>query len=256
MAAESSLAGRHALITGGGTGIGAAVAEHLSRAGAKLSLLGRRIEPLRAVSDRFGGEAIPCDVTDPARVRAAFNEARAANGPIELLIANAGIAESAPFHKMTREAWDRIIATNLTAAFDCAREAIGDLLKCDAGRLVFVASVASLRGVPYAAHYAASKHGLVGLMRSLAAEYAKTGLTVNAVCPGYVDSPMTDQSVARVSDITGRSEDDARSAITNMNASGRLVDPQAIANVVAMLCLPLSQDMNGAAITIDGGTSA
>ena len=149
---------------------------------------------------------------------------------------------------MTRDSWDRIIATNLTAAFDCAQAAIGDLLKSDNGRLVFVASVASLRGVPYAAHYAASKHGLLGLMRSLAAEYAKSNLTVNAVCPGYVDTPMTDQSVARVSEITGRSEDDARSAITNMNASGRLVDPQAIGNVIAMLCLPLSRDINGAAI--------
>jgi NAD(P)-dependent dehydrogenase (short-subunit alcohol dehydrogenase family) len=157
---------------------------------------------------------------------------------------------------MTRESWDRIIATNLTAAFDCAHLAIGDLLESGNGRLVFVASVASLRGVPYAAHYAASKHGLLGLMRSLAAEYAKTNLTVNAVCPGYVDTPMTDQSVARVSKITGRSEPDSRAAITNMNASGRLVDPLAIGNVVAMLCMPLSRDINGAAITIDGGTSA
>jgi NAD(P)-dependent dehydrogenase (short-subunit alcohol dehydrogenase family) len=250
------LEGRHALITGGGTGIGAAAAEHLNAAGAKLSLLGRRLEPLQAVAASAGGTAIQCDVTDSGRIRAAFDEARAANGPIELLIVNAGIAESAPFHKMTRESWDRIIGVNLTAAFECARAAIGDLLKSDNGRLVFVASVASLRGVPYAAHYAASKHGLLGLMRSLAAEYAKTNLTVNAVCPGYVDTPMTDQSVARVSEITGRSEDQARSAITNMNASGRLVDPQAIGNVIAMLCLPLSRDINGAAVTIDGGTSA
>jgi 3-hydroxybutyrate dehydrogenase len=256
MSAESPLNGRHALITGGGTGIGAAGAEHLSAAGATLSLLGRRIEPLKAVAERYGGAAIACDVTDPARITAAFDEARAANGPIDLLIVNAGIAESAPFHKMTREAWNRIIATNLTAAFDCSREAIGDLLKSDNGRLVFVASVASLRGVPYASHYAASKHGLLGLMRSLAAEYAKTSLTVNAVCPGYVDTPMTDQSVARVAEITGRSAGDSRSVITNMNASGRLVDPQAIGNVIAMLCLPLSRDINGAAITLDGGTSA
>lgn len=256
MAGESPLAGRHALITGGGTGIGAAAAEHLSAAGAKLSVLGRRIEPLQAVADSYGGAVIQCDVTDPERIRAAFDEARATNGAIDLLIVNAGIAGSAPFHKMTRESWDGIIGTNLTAAFDCTRAAIGDLLKSDSGRLVFVASVASLRGVPYAAHYAASKHGLLGLMRSLAAEYAKTSLTVNAVCPGYVDTPMTDQSVARVSQITGRSEGDARSAITNMNASGRLVDPQAIANIIAMLCLPLSRDINGAAITIDGGTSA
>jgi 3-hydroxybutyrate dehydrogenase len=186
----------------------------------------------------------------------AFDEARSANGPIDLLVVNAGIAESAPFHKMTRESWDRIIGTNLTAAFECARAAIGDLLKSDNGRLVFIASVASIRGVPYAAHYAASKHGLLGLTRSLAAEYAKTNLTVNAVCPGYVNTPMTDQSVARVSEITGRSSEDSRAVITNMNASGRLVDPEAIANIVLMLCQPLSRDINGAAITIDGGTSA
>ncbi len=254
--AESPLAGRHALITGGGTGIGAAAAQHLSAAGAKLSLLGRRLEPLQAIAESHGGIAVGCDVTIAEQIGNAFDEARTLNGPIDLLIVNAGIAESAPFHKMTRESWDKIIGTNLTAAFECSRAAIGDLLKSDNGRLVFVASVASLRGVPYAAHYAASKHGLLGLMRSLAVEYAKTNLTVNAVCPGYVDTPMTDQSVARVSQITGRSEGDARSAITNMNASGRLVDPQAIGNVIAMLCLPLSGDINGAAVTIDGGTAA
>jgi len=254
--AESPLSGRHALITGGGTGIGAAAAAHLHAAGAKLSLLGRRMEPLQAVAESCGGIAVGCDVTDASQIGNAFDEARTLNGPIDLLIVNAGIAESAPFHKMTRDSWDKIIATNLTAAFECSRSAIGDLLKSDNGRLVFVASVASLRGVPYAAHYAASKHGLLGLMRSLAAEYAKTSLTVNAVCPGYVDTPMTDQSVARVSQITGRSEGDARAAITGMNASGRLVDPQAIGNVIAMLCLPLSRDINGAAVTIDGGTAA
>ena len=251
-----TLEGRHALITGAGTGIGAAAAAELAGAGAKLSLLGRRLEPLQATADKTGGAVIQCDVTDSERIRSAFDEARAANGAIEMLVVNAGIAESAPFHKMTRDSWDRIIATNLTAAFECAHAAIGDLLKSDNGRLVFVASVASLRGVPYAAHYAASKHGLLGIARSLAAEYAKTNLTVNAVCPGYVDTPMTDQSVARVSQITGRSEGDARSVITNMNASGRLVDPAAIANIILMLCLPLSRDINGAAITIDGGTSA
>jgi 3-hydroxybutyrate dehydrogenase len=251
-----SLEGRHALVTGGGTGIGAAAATHLHAAGAKVSLLGRRMEPLLEVAKNVGGNAVGCDVTDCEQIRHAFDEARALNGPIEMLIVNAGIAESAPFHKMTRESWDRIIAVNLTAAFDCAQAALADLMASDNGRLVFVASVASLRGVPYAAHYAASKHGLLGLMRSLAAEYAKTNLTVNAVCPGYVDTPMTDQSVARVSQITGRSEDQSRDIITNMNASGRLVDPQAIGNVIAMLCLPLSRDINGAAITLDGGTSA
>jgi NAD(P)-dependent dehydrogenase (short-subunit alcohol dehydrogenase family) len=253
---ESALEGRHALITGGGTGIGAATAEQLADEGARVTLIGRRLEPIQAIADRIAGAATQCDVTDPEQLARAFEIARAAYGPIDILVVNAGVAESAPFHKMTRESWDRLIATNLTAAFGCARAAIGDLLKSDSGRLVFVASVAGLRGVPYAAHYASSKHGLLGLMRSLAAEYARTSLTVNAVCPGYVDTPMTDQSVERVSEITGRSEQDSRSIITNMNASGRLVDAQAVANVIAMLCLPISRDINGAAITIDGGTSA
>ncbi len=256
MAENNWLEGRHALVTGGGTGIGASAAAHLHAAGAKVSLLGRRMEPLQQVAERIGGYAVSCDVTQPDQIAKAFDEARTLSGPIELLVVNAGIAESAPFHKMTRESWDRIIATNLTAAFDCAQAALPDLLKSENGRLVFVASVASLRGVPYAAHYAASKHGLLGLARSLAAEYAKTNLTVNAVCPGYVDTPMTDQSIARVSAITGRSEDDSRSAIVNMNASGRLVDPDGIATMILTLCLPQSRDINGAAVTIDGGTSA
>ena len=256
MAENNWLEGRHALVTGGGTGIGASAAAHLHAAGAKVTLLGRRMEPLQQTAERIGGYAVSCDVTQPGQIAKAFEEARTLNGPIELLVVNAGIAESAPFHKMTRESWDRIIATNLTAAFDCAQAALPDLLKSENGRLVFVASVASLRGVPYAAHYAASKHGLLGLARSLAAEYAKTNLTVNAVCPGYVDTPMTDQSIARVSAITGRSEDDSRSAIVNMNASGRLVDPDGIASMILTLCLPQSRDINGAAVTIDGGTSA
>ena len=254
--ADRPLEGRHALITGGGTGIGAATAEALHAAGARISLLGRRMEPLLDVARVTDGIAIQCDVTDHDSIHRAFDEARAKNGLIGLLIVNAGIAESAPFHKMTRESWDRIIAVNLTGAFDTVQSGLPDLLKAQDARVVFIASVASLRGVPYAAHYAASKHGLLGLMRSMAAEYARSKMTVNAVCPGYVDTPMTDQSVARVSQITGRGEGDARSAITNMNASGRLVDPKAIANLVLTLCLPLSRDINGAAVTIDGGTSA
>jgi 3-hydroxybutyrate dehydrogenase len=256
MQADKPLDGRHALITGGGTGIGAATAELLCAAGAKVSLLGRRLEPLQAVAERVSGAAITCDVTYRDGIQQAFQKSREANGRIELLIVNAGIADSAPFHKMTREGWDRIIAVNLTGAFDSVQAALPDLLQTEDARVIFVASVASLRGVPYAAHYAASKHGLLGLMRSMAVEYAKSKMTVNAVCPGYVDTPMTDQSIARVSQITGRSEGEARDVISGMNASGRLVDPAAIANVILTLCLPLSRDINGAAITIDGATSA
>jgi len=252
----SRLAGRHALVTGGGTGIGAAVAEQLSAEGATLSLLGRRMGPLNAVAEAVGGSAIACDVSDPDAIGRALDEARATNGPIDILIVNAGIADSAPFARISRESWQRIIAVNLTGAFDCAQAALPDLLKSENGRLVFVASVAGLQGVAYAVHYAASKHGLIGLMRSLAAEYAKTSLTVNAVCPGFVDTPMTRQTAERLVEKTGRSEDQALAAITAMNASGRLVQPAAVATMIATLCLPESRDVNGAAITIDGGTSA
>ena len=250
------LQSRHALITGGGTGIGAAAATHLNAAGAKVTVLGRRPEPLEQIRKIVGGTAVQADVTDRAEIERAFAEARAANGPIEMLVVNAGIADIAPFAKTSRDSWDRIIATNLTAAFDCAQAALPDLLASEHGRLVFVASVASLRGVPYAAHYAASKHGLLGLMRSLAVEFARTRLTVNAVCPGYVDTPMTNDSIARVMAKTGRSEEQSRAAIEGQNASGRLVHPDAIGTMIMTLCLPQSQDVNGAAITIDGGTSA
>lgn len=252
----NALKGRHALITGGGSGIGAATARALASEGAKVSLLGRRMKPLESVAKETGGRPFHCDVSDPSSIASAFAAARDAHGPIDMLIVNAGIADSAPFAKMTREAWDRIVGVNLTAAFETVREGVADLLASDAGRLVFVASVAGLRGVPYAAHYAASKHGMVGLMRSLAAEYAKANLTVNAVCPGYVDTPMTDQSVSRVSTITGRSDEQSRGAIAAMNANGKLVAPEEVAAVIALLCRPESRSTNGTAIPVDGGTSA
>jgi 3-hydroxybutyrate dehydrogenase len=250
------LEGRHALITGGGTGIGASTAAHLHAAGARLSLLGRRIEPLERTATIVSGTAIQCDVTDRAGIGRAFDEARAANGPIELLIVNAGIGDSAPFGRTPRDSWDRIIATNLTAAFDCAQLALDDLLAAKKGRLVFVASVAGLRGAPYAAPYSASKHGLVGLSSSLAAEFARTNLTVNAVCPSFVDTPMVDETVARIARVSKRDEEQSREAIKAMNKHGKLVHPDAVATMILTLCLPQSQDVNGAAIPIDGGTTA
>jgi 3-hydroxybutyrate dehydrogenase len=256
MAGNNWLEGRHALITGGGTGIGAATATHLHAAGAKISLLGRRLEPLERMAAIVEGKAIGCDVTDREAIARAFDEARAANGPISFLIVNAGIGDSAPFGRTTREAWDRIIATNLTSAFDCAQAALPDLLGQEDARIVFVASVAGLRGAPYAAPYSASKHGMIGLMRSLAGEFAKSPMTVNAVCPGFVDTPMADQTVERIARTTGRNEDQARSAVEGMNASGRMVHPDAVATQILTLCLPQSRDVNGTAITIDGGTTA
>jgi NAD(P)-dependent dehydrogenase (short-subunit alcohol dehydrogenase family) len=250
------LQGRHALITGGGTGIGAETARALGAEGAKLSLLGRRIEPLQAVADEIGGTAIACDVTSRDDMERAFREARAANGPFDIVILNAGIGDSAPFQRTKREAWDRIIATNLTALFDGAQLALPDLLDGEDKRLVIVASVAGLKGAAYAAPYVASKHGAVGLTKSLALEYAKTGLTVNAVCPAFVDTPMVDDSAARIQRATGRSEDEARGALAAMNANGRLVTAEEVADSILHLCLPSSRSITGACLTIDGGTTA
>jgi NAD(P)-dependent dehydrogenase (short-subunit alcohol dehydrogenase family) len=247
---------KHALITGGGTGIGAAAARMLASEGAKLSLLGRRMAPLQAVAAETGGTPISCDITDRGAIEAAFATAREANGPFDYVILNAGIGDSAPFQRTSRKAWDRIIATNLTALFDGTQLALPDLLEGDGKRLIVVASVAGLKGGAYAAPYVASKHGAVGLVRSLALEFAKTGLTVNAVCPSFVDTPMVDESAERISRVTQRDVDQSREALAALNASGRLVTADEVASSILNLCHPLSRSINGACVTIDGGTSA
>jgi len=248
--------GRHALITGGGSGIGAAAARMLAGEGAKVSLLGRRREPLEAVARETGGAAIPCDLTDRAAMEAALATARAANGAFDFVILNAGIGDSAPFARTSRESFDRIIATNLTAVFDGAQLALPDLLDGADKRLIVVASVAGLKGGAYAAPYVASKHGAVGLVKSLALEFAKTNLTVNAVCPAFVDTPMVDESAERISRVSTRSFNEARGALAAMNANGRLVTADEVAAAIAFLCRPDSRSITGACLTIDGGTSA
>jgi len=247
--------GRHALVTGGGSGIGAAIARMLAAKGAKVSLLGRRIEPLQAIADEIGASAFACDVTDRAAMEAAFAAARGANGPLDFVILNAGIGDSAPFARTSRESFDAIIATNLTAVFDGAQLALPDLLAGEDKRLIVVASVAGLKGGAYAAPYVASKHGVVGLVKSLALEFAKTNLTVNAVCPSFVDTPMVDDSAARISRVTKRSDEESRAALAAMNAHGRLITADEVASSIVNLCLPLSRSINGALVTIDGGTS-
>ena len=248
--------GRHALITGGGTGIGAATARMLAAEGARVTLLGRRREPLETVAAEFGGLVIACDVTDREELENAFEDSRAACGPLDYVILNAGIGDSAPFQRTKRDAWDRIIATNLTALFDGAQLALPDLLQGEDKRLVIVASVAGLKGAPYAAPYAASKHGAVGLARSLALEFARTNLTVNAVCPAFVDTPMVDESAERIQRATGRSGDEARGALAAMNASGRFVTSEEVAAAILYRCQPISRSITGACLTIDGGTTA
>ena len=247
---------RHALITGGGTGIGAATARMLAAEGAKLSLVGRRLKPLQAVASETGGRAFSADMTDRQAMETAFAAARDAHGPFDYVILNAGIGDSAPFLRTTREAWDRIIATNLSAVFDSAQLTLPDLVAGEDKRLIIVASVAGLRGAAYAAPYVASKHGAVGLTKSLALEYAKTGLTVNAICPAFVDTPMVDDSAERISRTTGRSESEARAALAAMNANNRLVTADEVAASIMHLLDPSSRSITGACLTIDGGTTA
>lgn len=234
----SNLAGQHALITGGGTGIGAATARALAAQGAAVSLIGRRREPLEAMASELPGTCIAsADVTDRAEVDAAFAAARAAHGPVSILVANAGAATAMPFAKLTLELWRQTQAVNLDGVFHCCQAALPDLLEAPAGRIVTVASVAGLMGAPYIAHYVAAKHGAVGLMRALAAEFAGKGLTANAVCPGYVDTDLTDQSVANITAKTGRSEAEARAGLAAMNPSGRLITPEEVAELVLELVL-------------------
>jgi 3-hydroxybutyrate dehydrogenase len=247
--------GKHALITGGGTGIGAAAARALAAQGARVSLLGRRAELIEAVAAETGGAAFSCDVTDRDALAAAFDAARAAHGAFDFIVLNAGIGDSRPFLRTSCDSWNAIIATNLTALFDGAQLALPDL-QAPGKRLIVVASVAGLKGGAMATPYVASKHGAVGLTRSLALEFARTGLTVNAICPSFVDTPMVDDSAARIAGATGKTVDEARALLAKANGNARLITAQEVARSILNLCHPDSGGVNGATVTIDGGTSA
>lgn len=234
------LAGRHALVTGGGTGIGAAIAASLEAEGATVSRIGRRLE-------RLGANGFAADVTDRAQVDAAFAAARDRHGPIAILVNNAGAAHGAPFAKVSEALWRDMLAVNLDGMFHCCQAALADLLAAEAGRIVTIASMAGLHGFAYASPYIAAKHGAVGLTRALAAEFAKTSLRVNAVCPGFVDTDMTMGSVANIQAKTGRSESEARDELARLNPSGRLIAPAEVA--AAALALIVS-DRNGEAVEI------
>jgi len=242
------LKGQHAVITGGGTGIGAAIARALGAEGACLTLVGRRRDRLEEVGcGDFDALVAPADVTVREEVDRAFDLARDSQGPITILINNAGAAKGVPFAKVTPQLWRDMMAVNLDGLFHCCQAALPDLLAAPAGRIVTIASMAGLHGFAYASPYIAAKHGAVGLTRALAAEYARTHLRVNAVCPGFVDTDMTVQSVSNIAARTGRSEETARAELARLNPSGRLISPGEVA--AAVLDLVLS-DRNGEAVEI------
>jgi 3-hydroxybutyrate dehydrogenase len=253
----SVLAGKHALVTGGGTGLGAAIAIALVNAGARVTIVGRRREPLDALASAHKNmRAVVADVTDEAAVTAAFKDAIAAIGPLSIVIANAGAAESAPFARTSLDSFERMIAVNLTGVFLTLREGIRVMAGADWGRLIVIASIAGLHGHAYAAGYSAAKHGAVGLTRTLAAETAGTCITVNAVCPGYTATPMLEESVARIVKKTGRSEAEARKILADINPGGRLVEPREVADAVLKLCSKESDGVTGQAIQIPEGMLA
>ena len=251
------LSGRHALVTGASRGIGAAIAAALAADGAHVSLIGRDAARLEQLAAKLGGPdraaAAVADITDAAAVRQAFATARQRLGPVHILVNNAGQAASAKFTDTDEALWHRILGVNLTGTYLCAREAVTDMLQEGFGRIVNIASTAGLRGAAYISAYAASKHAVIGLTRSLALEYATRNITVNAVCPGYTDTDMVRQAIGNIRAKTGRSESEAMAAITATNPQRRLIAPAEVGNAVLWLCRPGTESVTGQSLVIAGG---
>jgi len=250
-----TIATRHAVVTGAARGIGAAIARALIGAGARVTLLGRDAQRLASHAATLQGETccVAADVSDPAEVTRAFAEARGRLGPIAILVNNAGQAETAPFGRMSLDVWHRMLAVNLTGTMLCSQAALPDMVDAAYGRIVNIASTAALRGFRYGTAYAASKHGVLGLTRSLALEVADRGITVNAVCPGYVETDMMGQAIDNVMARTGRTREEARAYFASQNPQQRVVQPGEVAEAVLWLCGDGAAGVNGAAIPISGG---
>ncbi len=251
-----ALQGRHAVVTGAARGIGAEIARTLAAEGARVSLIGRdraALEKVRQALAGSGHAVAAADVSDEASVRAAFEALRAVSGPVAILVNNAGQAESAPFLKTSAELWQRMLAVNLTGSFLCAQAALPDMLDAGWGRIVNIASTAGQKGYAYVAAYAAAKHGVIGLTRSLALEVARKGITVNAVCPGYTETDILRNSVANVVGKTGRSEAEALAEFAAVNPQRRIVQPAEVADAVRWLCREGAASMNGQSISVSGG---
>jgi NAD(P)-dependent dehydrogenase (short-subunit alcohol dehydrogenase family) len=259
IAPARELTGRHAIVTGGGRGIGAAISDELARRGATITITGRDIDALHAHAAQLRAahgvavSALTCDVTSADDVAAAFDRAQSAHGAAYILVNNAGQSEGRPFLETSRELWDRMIAVNLTGAFLCTQHVLCAMLEHGAGRIVNIGSTSALKGYRNITAYAASKHGLLGLTRALAAETARTGITVNAVCPAYTDTAMAERAVHNVARDLDRTEQEARALIERSVPRGRLITPAEVASAVAWLCSDGANGVTGQAIVVAGG---
>jgi NAD(P)-dependent dehydrogenase (short-subunit alcohol dehydrogenase family) len=251
----AGLSGQHALVTGAGTGIGAAIARRLAASGARITLVGRRVTPLEAMAGELGSAhgLVLADVSAEASVQRAFAAAKETRGIVTVLINAAGLAQSAPAARTSLELWSSMLSVNLTGAFLCAREFLLQLPGPAAGRIVNIASTAGLKGYAYVSAYCAAKHGLIGYTRALALELARRPITVNAVCPGFTETPLLAQALENIVRTTGRAEASAREDLLRTNPQNRFVQPEEVAEAVHWLCLPGAAAVTGTAIPVAGG---